>query len=144
MVLRAASHRHVNLATEKPWRSIVLDSHDRHLRRKMIFLGGGEEVLVDFEKPVHLAHGDCLVLDDGRLIEVIAGEEDLMEVRAVHLAAIAWHIGNRHLEAQIEETRILIRPDHVIAGMLEHLGAKVKLVREAFAPEHGAYHSHEH
>jgi urease accessory protein len=55
----------------------------------------------------------------------------------------AWHIGNRHLEAQIEATRILIRRDHVIAKMLEQLGAQVTDVRETFTPEHGAYaHGH--
>jgi len=34
------------------------------------------------------------------------------------LARLAWHIGNRHLQAQIERARILIREDHVIAHML--------------------------
>ena len=89
---------------------------------------------------------DCLVLEDGRLAEIIAADEDLLEVKArdaVHLVQLAWHIGNRHLEAQIEEQRILIRPDHVIAKMLQQLGAKVSAVREPFSPEPGAY-SHAH
>jgi urease accessory protein len=143
-MLRATSHRHVNFSTEKPWKMITLESAERHLRRKLIALPDGFEVLVDFEKPAQLGHGDCLVLDDGRLIEVIAAEEDVMEVRAANLTAVAWHIGNRHLEAQIEADRILIRRDHVIADMLKRLGADVKNVREPFAPEHGAYHGHAH
>jgi urease accessory protein len=61
-----------------------------------------------------------------------------------HLVKLAWHIGNRHLPAQIEETRILIRRDGVIARMLEGLGATVRPVTEPFAPEHGAYHAHDH
>jgi urease accessory protein len=72
--------------------------------------------------------------------------EDLLEVRgrdSAHLTQLAWHIGNRHLEAQIEAKRILIRPDHVIAQMLVGQGAVVSKTREVFSPEHGAYaHGH--
>jgi urease accessory protein len=143
-MLRATSHAHVNLATAKPWKIIELTSEERHLRRRLITLPDGDEVLVDFERPVQLGNGDCLVLEDGRLIEVIAASEDVMEVKGPNLTAIAWHIGNRHLEAQIEAERILIRRDHVIASMLKGLGATIRDVREPFAPEHGAYHGHAH
>lgn len=131
---------------EQPWGTVHLEAHDRHLRRKLLTLANGVEVLVDFERPVQLKDGDCLVLENGRLVRVAALPEDLLEVRGQngrHLARLAWHIGNRHLEAQIEETRILIRPDHVIAAMLEGQGAIVTAVRETFSPESGAY-SHVH
>ena len=144
--LRATSFVRAGFVTEKPWAEIELEAQARHLRRKLIILNDGSEVLVDFAKPVKLEDGDCLVLEDGRLIQIAAQPEDLLEVRghdAVHLAQLAWHIGNRHLEAQIEEGRILIRPDAVIARMLEGLGAKVANTREKFSPEHGAY-SHAH
>jgi urease accessory protein len=78
---------------------------------------------------------------------VVAAAEDLMEVRARgqrHLVELAWHIGNRHLPAQIAADRILLRRDRIIRTMLEQLGATVSDVTEPFAPEHGAYHSHEH
>lgn len=123
-----------------------MDSTARHLRRKLITLQHGDEVLVDLEKPIKFEDRDCLILEDGRLVQIIASDEELLEVTArdaVHLTQFAWHIGNRHLEAQIETTRILIRRDHVIAKMLEQLGAQVKEVREMFTPEHGAY-SHGH
>lgn len=123
-----------------------MDSSERHLRRKLITLQHGDEVLVDLEKPIKFADRDCLILEDGRLVQIIASDEELLEITArdaVHLMQLAWHIGNRHLEAQIETTRILIRQDHVIAKMLEQLGAEVTPVREAFTPEHGAYaHGH--
>ncbi|MCA0431885.1 MAG: urease accessory protein UreE [Proteobacteria bacterium] len=132
---------------ETPWDIVVLDSASRHLRRKLIVLQHGDELLVDLAKPVQLEDRDCLVLQDGRLVEVIAADEELLEVTArdsTHLTQLAWHIGNRHLEAQIEAGRILIRPDHVIAHMLEHQGATVRTVQEAFTPENGAYHGHSH
>lgn len=130
-------------AARQPAYRVTLDSQDRHLRRKRLQLNDGTSVLVSLEKAVQLADGDCLVLDNGQLVEVKAAHEDLLEVTAASpraLMALAWHIGNRHLEAQIEEARILIRPDHVIAHMLEHQGAHIHEVREAFSPENGAYH----
>ncbi len=113
---------------------VVLDAEERHIRRKLITLRHGAEVLVDFEQPVKLEHGDRLVLEDGRLAEVIAAEEELMEVKgrdAAHLNRLAWHIGNRHLAAQIEAGRILIRRDQVIAVMLMNLGADAARCRRA-------------
>ena len=76
-------------------------------------------------RPTALEDRDRLVLEDGRHVEVIAAEEDLLEVRAADpraLTVLAWHIGNRHLPAQIEPDRILIARDHVIADMLAGLG----------------------
>ncbi len=144
--IRAKSFVCASFVTERPFAEISLEAHERHLRRKVIALGNGDSVLVDFEKAIRLDDGDCLVLDDGRLVQIAAMLENLLEVRARdshHLARLAWHIGNRHLEAQIENTRILIRPDHVIAKMLESQGATLRKVREKFSPEHGAYaHGH--
>ncbi|NJM35876.1 MAG: urease accessory protein UreE [Rhodomicrobium sp.] len=124
---------------------VVLHSGDRHLRRKLLTTQGGEHVLVDLAEPVQLSHGDRLVLEDGRTVEVIAAEEELMEVTprdTLHLVELAWHLGNRHLPAQIETARILIGRDHVIREMLIGLGASVRDVREPFQPVRGAYHSH--
>jgi urease accessory protein len=76
---------------------------------------------------------------------VLAAEEQLHEIRAndaEHLIRLAWHLGNRHLPAQLEQSRILIKRDHVIRDMLVRLGAQVTDISEPFFPEHGAYHSH--
>jgi urease accessory protein len=144
-MLRAVSHAHASDA--EPFGTIVLDSADRHLRRKLITTNQGDKVMVDLPEAVLLADGDVLVLEDGRTIEIIAAQEKLYEVRAgagVPLRHLAWHLGNRHLAAQIDEDRILIRRDHVIADMLSGLGASVTEVIERFQPVHGAYHSHAH
>ena len=147
MALRATHFRRAGLAGGEPIGRVILDAQARHLRRKLITCENGSEVLADFERPVQLEDGDCLVLEDGRLVKIVAAEEELMEIRgrdAGHLLKLAWHIGNRHLEAQIEEARILIRHDKVIGHMLEHQGATIREVKELFSPQHGAYHSHEH
>ena len=147
MTLRATSFRRAEALGGEPFAIVVLDADERHIRRKRLTLANGEDVLVDFEKPVRLEQGDRLVLEDGRVAEVVAAPEALMEARARdprHLVELAWHIGNRHLPAQIGEGRILLRRDRVIRQMLEQLGAAVSEVTEPFTPQHGAYHAHEH
>jgi urease accessory protein len=147
MTLRATSFRRAQALHDEPFTIVTLDADERHIRRKRLTLGNGEDVLIDFERPVRLEQGDRLVLEDGRVAEVVAAAESLMEVRARdtgHLVELAWHIGNRHLPAQIAAERILLRRDRIIRAMLEQLGATVCDVTEPFAPEHGAYHSHDH
>ena len=137
---------------------VTLDYDARHRRRITLTGAHGTHFLLDLPKAVLLHGGDALKLDNGAVVAVVADPEGLMEIRAPspeHLLRLAWHIGNRHLTAQIEPDRILIRHDHVIGHMLEHLGAKVAAVTLPFDPEGGAYgdahvghdhgpHDHEH
>lgn len=129
---------------------ITLDYDDRCRRRIAMKSDAGLAFLLDLAGTAHLKEGDALVLDNGNFVEVRAKAEDLLEVQGrdfLHLTTLAWHLGNRHLAAQIEADRILIRRDPVIAHMLEHQGARVRRVQEPFNPESGAYsahHGHEH
>lgn len=130
-----------------PFDIVVLPHDERHLRRKVLPLQHGDRVLVDLPEPLMLGSGDRLILDDGRHVAVIAAEEELYEIRPrdrLHLAELCWHIGNRHLAAQIEQDRLLILRDHVIKAMLEGLGASVADVMEPFQPVRGAYSGHGH
>lgn len=138
-------------ASQPPFDSAVLAHDERHLRRKTIELSGGMRVLVDFPQAVVLGDHDLLVLEDGRTVEILAANEELLDVRGrdqAHLVELAWHIGNRHLPAAIEAGRILILRDHVIRAMLEGLGATVTDAIERFQPARGAYsgdgHGHSH
>jgi urease accessory protein len=147
MALRATSFRRAVSLGDEPFDVVVLDADERHVRRKRITLANGEDILVDFEKPVHLEQGDGLVLEDGRVAQVVAAPEELMEVSARdqrHLVELAWHIGNRHLPAQIGDGCLLLRRDLIIRAMLVQLGATVRDVTAPFSPEHGAYHAHGH
>ena len=129
----------------RPFDTITLELSERRLRRKLLRLSGGEEILVDFPQTVTLDHLSAFELEDGRIAQVLAADELLYEVRGqqtAHLVRLAWHIGNRHTSAQLEAGRILIKRDHVLKTMLEGLGATVTNVTEPFFAEHGAYHSH--
>jgi len=131
----------------KPADTITLDETARHRRRMAMRSDNGVKFLLDLPEARLLGHGDGLVLDDGRIIEVHAAPEALYEVRARdhrHLVVLAWQLGNRHLAAEISGDRILIRRDHVIRDMLVGLGATVTEVSAPFSPEGGAYHSHDH
>jgi urease accessory protein len=145
-MLRAVNVVGAGCWTATPADTVTLDHDHRHRRRILLTSDGGREFLLDLGHTVALRHGDGLELNDGSVVAVHASAEPLLEVRArdaSHLVRLAWHLGNRHLEAQIEPERILIRPDHVIADMLAKLGATVTPVTEPFQPEAGAYaHGH--
>jgi urease accessory protein len=123
---------------------VTLSYDERHRRRLRYLAAAGTEFLLDLPRTTVLRGGDGLQLEDGRIILVTAAPEPLLEVRAGdadQLARLAWHIGNRHLPAQITSGRILIREDSVIEDMLKGLGAAVRHVDEPFTPEPGAYDS---
>jgi urease accessory protein len=152
-MLRAISHLPPGHSGPLPFDVVVLNHDERRLRRKLLRLVHGDEVLVDLPNTVTLESKSALLLEDGRTVGVEAGEEALYEVRGrdrVHLMQLCWHLGNRHLPTQIESEweglgdRILILRDHVIRDMLLGLGASVTEVSEPFHPVHGAYHGHAH
>jgi urease accessory protein len=129
--------------------TVVLDFDDRHRRRMAMTGTRGLEFLLDLEAAVALRGGDALVLEDGRLVEVVAAPESLFEIRGsdpFHLVRLAWHLGNRHLPTQIMAKGLRIRRDHVIEEMVKGLGARVIEIEAPFDPEGGAYaagHAHE-
>lgn len=128
-------------ATAEAADRVVLDYEGRFLRRRLLRTAGGAELFVDLAETLSLNGGDAFVTEDGARIAVVAAEEPLIEIHAApaDLARLAWHIGNRHMPAQIEPGRILIQANHVMAEMLGRLGAHTHAVSEPFTPEGGAY-----
>ena len=134
---------------------IVRLDYDHRTRRRIALTGtNGLAFLLDLAKAPVLAAGDGLELEDGRIIAVEAAPERLLEIACKDeraLARIAWHLGNRHLAAEIGARVVYIREDHVIADMARGLGALVRAVQRPFNPEGGAYaqgavqgHGHHH
>jgi urease accessory protein len=141
-MIRATEVKGQHRWTEAPADTVVLDFDDRHRRRMAMTGTRGLEFLLDLENAVVLRGGDALVLEDGRLVEVVAAPEPLIEIRGTdphHLVRVAWHLGNRHLPTQIMPKGLRIRRDHVIEAMVKGLGARVIEIEAPFDPEGGAY-----
>jgi urease accessory protein len=154
-MIRATEVKPHHRWTETPADTVVLDFDDRHRRRMAMTGTRGLEFLLDLDHATALRGGDALVLEDERLIEVVAAAEPLLEIRAAdphHLIRLAWHLGNRHLPTQIMPKVLRIRRDHVIEAMVKGLGARVIEIEAPFDPEGGAYagaahdhgHAHDH
>ena len=150
-MIRATQVKGQHRFTEAPADTVVLDFDDRHRRRMAMTGTRGLEFLLDLENAVALRGGDALVLEDGRLIEVVAAPEPLLEIKGSdphNLIRVAWHLGNRHLPTQIMPKGLRIRRDHVIEAMVKGLGARVIEIEAPFDPEGGAYagtaHGHAH
>ena len=108
--------------------------------------------------------GDVLLAEDGSLIRVSALPQPVMRVSACaehgapfHLLRAAYHLGNRHVQLQLESDHLKLEPDHVLAAMLRRMHLIVTEANEPFEPEAGAYaageerehehgdaHAHEH
>ena len=129
--------------------NISLSYEDRFIRRKKLVTDNGTEFLVNLKETISVDENQFFELENGKLIKIISKEENLIEIKGKNLKQIIWHIGNRHLPCQIEETRILIQEDSVILDMILKLQGNVNKVFEKFKPEGGAYglgrtHSHKH
>src|SRR6202521_3653751 len=141
-MIRATEVREQHRWTEAPADTVVRDFDDRHRRRMAMTGTRGLEFLLDLENAVALRGGYALVLEDGRLIEVVAAPEPLIEIRGadpLHLVRVAWHLGNRHLPTQIMAKGLRIRRDHVIEAMVKGLGTRIIEIEAPFDPEGGAY-----
>ena len=129
--------------------------HDQRYRRRMAMTAdGGLSFLLDLDQATMLDDGDAVRLEDGRLVQVKAAPERLVEIRAetaLALKKIIWHLGNRHVPAEITDDAVYIAEDHVLIDMARGLGATATLAERPFRPERGAYdeghghaHHHEH
>ena len=100
--------------------------------------------------------GDVLVAEDGSLVRVDAAPQAVMVVRpcahhgsAFDLTRAAYHLGNRHVQIELQPDHLKIEPDHVLGEMLERMHLIVTQEQAAFEPEAGAYagghaHGHDH
>jgi urease accessory protein len=132
--------------------TVTLDHEGRHRRRVALKGDGGLDFLLDLDKATVLNDGDAVKLEDGRLVQVRAAPQPLLEVRAenpLRLLKVAYHVGNRHASAEVTADALYIEDDHVLSEMVRGLGCTVTPVMRPFQPERGAYdhecgHDHGH
>ena len=133
-----------------PGGELELPFEQRQKTRFRARLASGEEVAVLLPRGDVLRGGDRVAASDGRVIAIVAEPESLLHIEcssASELARAAYHLGNRHVAVQVGAGFLRIAQDHVLAGMLRQLGAKVSPISAPFEPEAGAYagvHGHGH
>lgn len=128
-------------ATER----LVLPFELRCKTRLRTRLENGEEIGLFLVRGEILRAGDKLLGNDGRVVEVVAAPEVVMEARAsdpVLLAKATYHLGNRHVPVQVSEGLLRFGRDHVLGEMVRGLGLVVTETEAAFEPESGAYGGH--
>ena len=126
---------------------LILSFDSRCKSRLRTRLESGEEIGLFLERGTVLRGGDRLVAKDGRIIAVIAGDEELTEACCDDprlLACAAYHLGNRHVAVQIGDGWLRFAFDHVLADMVAGLGLGVTRIVAPFEPEAGAYSGHSH
>jgi len=123
--------------------TVTLSFEDRFRRRVRLTDDAGEAFLLDLAQATRFEDGDALAMDGGGVLLVRAAMEDVLDVTGKdtqHTARLAWHIGNRHTPVEVlDNGQLRIQYDHVLAHMLEGLGATLERKTAPFVPEPGAY-----
>ena len=138
-------------AAERIDATLVLPYELREKCRLRAVLDTGEEAGIFTPRGTVLRDGDLLTGEDGRVVRIVAARESTYRVTAPDATALlrcAFHLGNRHTQAQVGDGYLRIRADAVLKDMLQGLGATVVEEAAAFEPESGAYggghHHHDH
>ena len=134
--------------------TVELDWDVRHKSRFDATDSSGRELGVFLPRGQVVRGGDVLVAEDGSLIAVKAAAQPVLEVRAcaehgtpLDLLRAAYHLGNRHIQLEVQPDHLKLEPDHVLADMLRQRHLIVTETQAAFEPEAGAYAAtgaHEH
>ena len=125
---------------------LTLSSDERRSLRGKKLTDCDQEIILQLPREGKLNHGDILSTNEFNFyIEIIAKTENLLEISSnskIELIKTAYHLGNRHVEVEIEEDILLTKSDYIIENMLKNFKVDVKNIKKKFFPERGA-HSHE-
>ena len=125
---------------------LTLSSDERRILRGKRLTDCDQEIILQLPRKGKLNDGDILSSNESHIyVEIIAKTEDLIEISSnskIELIKTAYHLGNRHVEVEIEEGILLTKSDYVIKDMLLNFKVNVKNTAKKFFPERGA-HSHE-
>ena len=125
---------------------LTLSSDERRILRGKRFTDCDQEIILQLPREGKLNDGDILSTNKSNFyVEIIAKKENLIEISSnskIELIKTAYHLGNRHVEVEIEEDILLTKSDYVIENMLKNFNVDIETTQKKFFPERGA-HSHE-
>ena len=111
-----------------------------HLRTRLV---SGEEVALMLPRGEILRGGDLVTASDGRVIEVVAEPEKLLQLVADSLAKLAYYLGSRHVPVEVGEGFLRVPADAGVQDLLARLGVKASPVETPFEPEVAEPHGHD-
>ena len=125
---------------------VTLSSDERRILRGKRLTDCDQEIILQLPREGKLNDGDILSTNKSNFyVEIIAKTENLIEISSnskIELIKTAYHLGNRHVEVEIEEGILLTKGDYVIENMLKNFNVDIVNTQKKFFPERGA-HSHE-
>ncbi|MBA1158023.1 urease accessory protein UreE [Microvirga mediterraneensis] len=136
--------------------TITLDHEARNRRHGTLKGEGGTEILLDLDMETTINDGDALRLEDGRLVQVQAAAEPLLEVKAenpLRLTRLAWHLGSSHGLVEVAADALYVENSPAVAELVRGQGCTATPVERPFKPErsahvcdhdHGHHHHHDH
>lgn len=113
-------------------------------------LESGEEVKVNLSEGGVLHDGDLCVASDGRIIQVEAAPETVVQASFSDRAALAraaFYLGSEHVHAQIGDGVLCIAPNEEAEKTLVKLGARLSRTEAVLEPDPQTYavsHAHHH
>ena len=125
---------------------LTLSADERRILRGKRLTDCDQEIILQLPREGKLNDGDILSTNESNFyVEIIAKTENLIEISSnskIELIKTAYHLGNRHVEVEIEEGFLLTNNDYVVKNMLLNFKVEVKNTKKKVFPERGA-HSHE-
>ena len=125
---------------------LSLSSDERRILRGRRLTDCDQEIILQLPRKGKLNDGDILSTNVSNFyVEIIAKTENLIEISSnskIELIKTAYHLGNRHVEVEIEKDILLTKSDYVIENMLNNFNVDIVNTQKKFFPERGA-HNHE-
>ena len=133
----------VSKAKDEKFLFLPLSAQERTKLRGLQTTACGLDVLLQLPRTGPLLPGEILIgANEFPLVKVEAAIEELIQVEAIsslELAKASYHLGNRHVELELQDQKLFLLKDPVLESMLTKRGLNLKVVNRPFHPEPGAY-----
>ena len=124
---------------------LTLSSDQRRIIRGKRISDCDQELHLQLPREGKLNDSDILLTNHKNLyVKIIAQKENLLEIKGktdLELIKVAYHLGNRHVEIEINENVLLTKNDYIIENLLKNFEIICTKVKKKFFPEIGAFHN---
>ena len=124
---------------------LTLSSNQRRIFRGKRKSDCNQEIHLQLPRGGKINDGDILVTNHKNLfVQISAQKENLIQITAktnLELIKVAYHLGNRHMDIEMNENILLTKNDYVIQELLKNFEVNFIEVEKKFFPEIGAFHN---